>query len=357
MELTTAFNDFLSAVALPADVRARCIAEHRKLRKLLVADPELSKIIVAVFLQGSYKRGTINQSTADKKADVDVVVVTTLDSATVTPAEAHARFKSFLEKHYVGKWMQQGRSLGIELDVLCLDLVVTAAPSEAAQDAMRKASWLGDSERTASDVESRFATLGEFLKQSASEDWRSEPLLIPDRDANMWDQTHPLAQLEWTVAKNHECNGHFLKIVRSLKWWKCHAAPDIDHPKSYPWEHLIGDCCPTGVESIADGLTRALEAFVSDYQGVVAAGGVPASADRGIPTKNVMQRTDAEDFAQFYQRVFRAAQQARTALDMTDRRESALAWAALLGEEFPVPPEPKFTERNKKTSLQAATFA
>ncbi|MDC0712683.1 hypothetical protein POL68_29750 [Stigmatella sp. ncwal1] len=40
-------------------------------------------------------------------------------------------FKPFLERHYKGKYRQQGRSFGIELSRVEMDLAITAAPVEA----------------------------------------------------------------------------------------------------------------------------------------------------------------------------------------------------------------------------------
>src|SRR5216683_822604 len=48
-----------------------------------------------------------------------------------TPALALEVFVPFLEKHYRGKYKKQGRSIGIELSYVDIDLVITAAPSES----------------------------------------------------------------------------------------------------------------------------------------------------------------------------------------------------------------------------------
>ena len=66
-----------------------------------------------------------------KRSDVDVIVVTKLDKDEYTPEEALDLFVPFLEEHYKDKYRIQGRSIGIELSYVDLDLVVTAAPSES----------------------------------------------------------------------------------------------------------------------------------------------------------------------------------------------------------------------------------
>lgn len=52
-----------------------------------------------------------------------------------------------------------------------------------------------------------------------------EPLYIPDRDADSWEKTHPLEQISWTQQKNARCNGHYVNIVKCLKWWRKEKYP------------------------------------------------------------------------------------------------------------------------------------
>ena len=78
-----------------------------------------------------------------------------------------------------------------------------------------------------------------FYKSDNEPQWKSEPLLIPDREAEKWDKTHPLEQIRWTVEKNKNCNTHYINVVKALKWWRKTQYPDMKHPKSYPLEHLL----------------------------------------------------------------------------------------------------------------------
>ena len=38
-----------------------------------------------------------------------------------------------------------------------------------------------------------------FFSESEDSNWKDEPLLIPDREADAWDKTHPLEQIRWTM--------------------------------------------------------------------------------------------------------------------------------------------------------------
>jgi hypothetical protein len=91
-------------------------------------------------------------------------------------------------------------------------------------------------------------------------------LWIPNRDAKCWDETNPLEQIKWTWGKNARCDTHYINVVKALKWWQ-RVNHEDDRPKGYPLEHLVGQCCPDGIKSVAEGVTRSLEAIVAIYAG------------------------------------------------------------------------------------------
>ena len=118
--------------------------------------------------------------------------------------------------------------------------------------------------------------------------------------------------------------------------------PDVKHPKSYPLEHFIGDCCPDGIESVAEGTTLTLEKIVIDYPTK------PFLPDRGVSEHDVFARLSDEDYQAFYNSVCEAATVARKAFEADNIQDSAKLWRELFGNKFPEPPQPKdtiFTER------------
>ena len=125
------FKDFLSNIRLTDNQVNDLKTGHTTLRKRLEGDEKLSKIIVSTFLQGSYRRSTAVKPKNGNKSDVDVIVVTKLDSEEYTPEEALNLFVPFLDKHYKDKYRIQGRSIGISLSYVDLDIVPTSAPSES----------------------------------------------------------------------------------------------------------------------------------------------------------------------------------------------------------------------------------
>jgi len=130
MILQSDFNQFLQDIRPTKAMRDDLKTGHKTLRDRLNAADDLNPILVSDFLQGSYRRYTAVRPKGDKRSDVDIIVVTKLDEAEYTPKKALALFEPFLEKHYKGKWRPQGRSFGIELSYVELDIVLTSAPAE-----------------------------------------------------------------------------------------------------------------------------------------------------------------------------------------------------------------------------------
>ena len=100
----TYFSDFLSNIRLSDSQISDLKTGHSTLRKRLLADEELAPIIVSTFLQGSYRRSTAVKPKNGNKSDVDIIVVTNLDSENTMPKEALDMFIPFLKMHYEGKY-------------------------------------------------------------------------------------------------------------------------------------------------------------------------------------------------------------------------------------------------------------
>ena len=351
MELKTDFETFLSEIRPTQSQREDLQVGHKTLRERLNADEGLKKAFVSDFLQGSYRRATAVRPKNDRRSDVDIIIVTKLSEAEYTPAKAMDVFKPFLDKYYKGKWKQQGRSFGIELSYVELDLVLTSAPSEAevgillsdavtsdddideAQDWRLHRSWVALSSRERSDART-------LLAEAKSEaEWKAKPLRIPDREANIWEWTHPLEQISWTRDKSARTNRHFVSVVKAIKWWRLENHEEPKHPKGFPLERLIGECCPDGIESVAEGVVKTLEKIVSAYELLVQVGDKPRLPDYGVPTHDVFKRISADDFRKFYEQVNDGAVLARRAFDAEDRTKSGNLWREMFGSKFPKPPE------------------
>lgn len=352
MELPPHFADFLAEIRLPEDLRSDCITAHHALSERIKNDAELGPKVVTTFLQGSYRRSTIVKPSGGGKPDVDVVVVTNLDPDMWTPSKAQDLFCDFLNEFddYRGTYRRQGRSIGISLETVDLDLVITAAPSEVQTELLRSdavastyavegaSDWILDPLWPAPNRRDSKAARVAFAQALKSGDWRTEPLLVPDRDAGRWEETDPLAQIEWTHRKNGDTNGHFVNVVKVIKWWWATMARHADTKiKGFLIERLVGLHCPDGINDVASGVTQTLEGIRDRYLQVASSGQRPFVEDIGIPGNNVFTRISGSDFAAFHRRVIGAASKCRDALNDTSEAGSAIRWREVFGDAFPPP--------------------
>ena len=344
MELPTYFTRFLQQIRPTENQRDHCKTGHQKLRERLNADEDLRNVLVSTFLQGSYRRSTAVRPKGEAALDVDIIAVTRINEAEYpNPDKAMDIFVPFLREHYKGKYQKQGRSFGIELSYVNLDLVITSAPSEAdeevyeskavrtdvmledADDWMLTGTWTPHDERTKET---------DFVENFRGDEWKTEPLRIPNRDVGDWEPTHPLEQIKWARRKNAQCNTHYVNVVKAIKWWQ-RVNHEDDRPKGYPLEHLVGVCCPDEITSVADGVTRTLESIAVSYESDASNKRVPYLPDHGVPEHNVLERVSGQEFADFMEHAKEASELARDALDADAKAKSIDKWQELFGSKFP----------------------
>jgi hypothetical protein len=368
MDLNPQFTEFLTRIRPTDPQRNDLITGHKTLRSRLNGFDDLKDIIVTTFLQGSYRRYTAVRPIGDKRPDVDVVVVTRLEESNHTPQQAMNVFIKFLDKYYKDNWRFHGRSIGIELNYVDLDIVVTSAPSEVLTESLK--SWVAQASSSQEDTTERLLqeswTFIESFQKTAAPAWKEEPLRIPDRNTKQWEDTHPLAQMEWTWDKNKACNGHYVNAVKCLKWWRCNNNLSDNHPKGYTFEHLIGSCFPDGVKTVAEGVARALQVIVNRYSAVSQ---VPYIGDHSV-NQNVLGRVELAEFQDFMEQIVGASDLATRAWENPDKAESGKLWKELFGPKFPDPPgggnsesanssnggKGGYSERTGKTSIAGGRF-
>lgn len=339
--LNTYFNDFLKEIRLTENQQNDLIAGHTTLSNRLKNDEDLKDIIVSMFLQGSYKRSTAVRPKNGNKSDVDLVVVTNLNRDEKTPQDAIDLFTPFMEKHYKEKYRIQTKSIGIELSYVDLDVVITSAPSET-EKALIESFFMQSTEELLE------------IDDNDTTDWRSEPLYILNTKTEEWEETDPIAQIKWTIEKNKKCNGHYVNVVKALKWWKKYIDKDNNAPKSYPLEHFIGYCCPDGIESVAEGIVLTLEDIVDNHNTK------PKLDDHGVPTHDVFERVTEDEYSDFYDLVKDAAKIARNALDADSKSVAISEWQKLFGKKFPDDKASKnmnFSERDAITRIEPERYA
>lgn len=320
MEHHHRFRRFLEQIRLsPAQVH-ELRRGHLELSGRLRQDPALRPHFVTTFLQGSYRRSTALRPLAGQDgSDVDLVLVTSLDPRKDEPEVALRLLRPFLQQHYP-RVRVQDRSFRITLDGVTLDLVLAAAPSRAALERLR-------GEARAEPLEDCFEPTDAEL-----EAWKDEPLWIPDRAAQAWRRTHPLAQVASTRTKNARCNQHYVNVVKALKCWRLHAPGMPEHPKSYPLERIVEECCPDEITSVEEGVVLTLEAIGRRFK----SGRKPRLRAHGVRGTDVLERVPEADFAAFLRCVGEAVVAARAAFECEEPSESVAGWARLLGPAFPV---------------------
>jgi len=336
MEMKTSFETFLTEIRPTGYQISDMKSGHETLRTRLKEYSDLQPWIIGTFIQGSYRRFTAIRPKNDERSDVDVVVVTCIPQ-TYTPSDALKLFEPFMKKYYNGKWERQGRSIGITLSYVDLDLVITSAPSEIYKQQLAAITSVNneDDPIMKSNVVRESEGLDFYTKlinKAEQPKWKQEPLYIPDRNTGKWEQTNPLAQIAWTQEKNNRCSGYYVNVVKIIKWWRRINPKLTGSPKGYPLEHLIGYCCPDDPTSNADGVTRTLEWIVTFYGSSRSA---PYLNDHGVSGQNVMSRVSNEDWQTFITEVKDAAILARKALNASTNKESADFWRKLLGNKFP----------------------
>jgi hypothetical protein len=350
--LPSYFTDFLAEIR-PNDNQKEAYQDaHQTLRDRLIQDEDTKQLVVTTFLQGSYRRATAVRPEGKQRPDVDVIVVTNIDAdePANTPDESVKLFMPFLDRHYKGNYERQNRSIAITDGDVDLDMVLTARPVE--NDRKLLVTDAVKSFETPDDVDDwrlneswidpirRFGRFQDSLRRSAeSPEWHTNPLRIPDRDLQAWELTHPIEQIRWTWEKNGKCNRHYVNVVKATKWWRRVTHPNSKYPKGYPLEHMIGDCCPDGIDTVAAGVVLTLEEIVRRYADSIQEAKVPFLPDRGVPSHNVLHRLSYDDFRAFYDHCSSAAQIARQALDSDLVKESADLWISLFGDCFPSAPD------------------
>lgn len=327
MQIPINFERFRSASQPSPQQFDTMTEEHRRLRERLLGDPALKGVVLTTLIQGSHRRGTSLRGTSAHPCDVDIIVVTAMARSSTTAKRASEVFQPFLSRHYPGRFSQRLRSWCITISPeVRLDVVPMARPdSNAVENALASAlfrEWRPGSGAT--------GTVG---AAAAGVDWnRAEPLWIPDRKLDQWEQTHPMLLLDWTGQKNDRCNGHFTDVVRAIKWWWRRIQPQPQYIKGYPLEHIVGECCPNSIASSADGIAVTLESIASRFQTDVAGGRAPTLPARGVLGVNVLRRVDPREFAQFVREASAAAPTARRAINAGTTSETVDLWARLLGD-------------------------
>lgn len=300
---------------------------HKRLRESLQREPAFRGIVVTTLVQGSHRRGTALRGTPSHPSDVDVIVLTSLDRRTTSAKRASEMLQPFLFRSYSGDASQRTRSwcITVASDVR-LDVVPMAKPASGAIESALSSAAMPDWNPTLNQQGTTATNLPNI-------DWnRAEPLWIPDRKLDQWEETHPLLLSDWTNQKNARCNGHYTAVVRAVKWWWRRIQPQPQYLRGYPVEHIVGECCPDSIATPADGIAATFESIAGKFQPDVTSSRTPTLPSRGVPGVNVLRRVEPREFAQFAREAAAAAPIARRAINASTEHETIDLWSRLLGD-------------------------
>lgn len=152
---------------------------------------------------------------------------------------------------------------------------------------------------------------------------------IPDRNLGRWIKTDPDTHKEKATAKNKECDGKWVPLVKMLKRWNCSADKQIS--PSFLIEvmaqHLVDPPFTKYASEVRRFFAAAQDGIIQDW---------PDPAGYGPPVSDQMTSAERRRAAEVLRSVeVRAARAVR--LEHQGKTGDALAlWRELIGKYFPV---------------------
>ena len=262
---------------------------HEELRERLEKDEQISQANPETYLTGSYARNTALKTIKD----VDVILLIDLNHNETEPEVVVRWLEDALLRHYKNV-RPQGRSVNVTTDSgFDLD-VVPSVPF--------------------SDSES--------------------PVWIPDRDVQLWVETHPKGQIEFGVKRNKSTDGYYKHLVKIFKHWRDRLSSEASRPKSYVLECLVAESLTLTPPSYAFAVVGILSHIYETYSQYLKSGVVPNISDPGYARVNVAKRWTFGEFSAFLDAVLTARDIARTAYESDNKEKTIALWRQLFGEQF-----------------------
>lgn len=281
------FEAFLHNIEPAATTKAYVSSIQTNLRDFLESHEIYKEKVVETFLTGSYAKNTCVRPTKyDGKTDVDIVVVTNYTENDNSKDVLDELYKVCKEKY--DNVTKQSRSIGIEMEGTEVDVVPMI------------------------------------------EDKTSLMYKIGNKKDGNWKKTNPKGHLEWCTKINKENNNKFVRIVKIFKWWRKNNCPDdIKYPKGITLEKIIADNlfdCNNTYEDIVFNTMKNIANFFKPY---IDNGIKPFVSDPGIPTDNLSDCYEFEDYKCFYNKL-------EEHINILDKSNlSNESWREVLGTEFP----------------------
>lgn len=288
MSLEADFRTFLSDIEPSKTTVSQISSAHNSLRDYLASHECYGRHCVSTYLSGSYAKHTsIRPAKDDDNRDVDIVVETDY-STDSDSADVIAELRdALLDSSKYSSAHLQTHSVGISLSKLNIDVVPLAIEGE-----------------------SRF---------------------IGCIDDGQWSETNPKGHIEWSSDVNTDNNGKYKPVVKIMKWWRRENCPEDEHwPKGITLEKIIADHFPSDLSLYEDIVVQLMENIADAYDEVLANGIKPKVEDPVLPTNDLAESYQLDDFQLFVDAI-------HTALNLiSEEGSNNSTWRKVLGERFPV---------------------
>lgn len=287
------FDSFLTNIEPSKSTVEYISSVQRNLRTYLEEHADYKYILLDTFLTGSYAKHTaIRPVSADKKRDVDIVVVTNYtysDNATVVLQELCDMLK---EKTLYDSAVVQSHSVGLELEGISID-VVPVIKHETYDDVY-------------------------YVGSSAD---------------GSWTITDPKGHKAWSTEINKANNSKYKPLVKILKWWRRVNCPsNVKYPKGITLEKIIADNIGDSSLATEDLLIGTMQNIVNKYMDVyVANEEMPYIEDPSeyILDNDLLSGYTFSDFKAFVEKINEQLKK------LNEDGTSNSVWKEILGQEFP----------------------
>lgn len=309
MKAETYFDKFLENIEPKKKFKEHAIEAHTRVRDYLSDDDsQFSEYVVDSFLYGSYKRHTAQGNIKD----VDIALVTNFDPYTDEdkPSKVLPKLKRALNRFYKDPKSTTPNRKSVQ--------VIDPLPDES------------DSELTLDIIP--VVLTGDI----------DQKVLVPDREDDVWVESHPKGHLKFTTDLNSDDvgRGMFVPLVKIMKhWWKQHSGVEDAKPKGFWLEILAGETFDPTKNSYAEHFVQTLFNIKNRYSDYESYSSVPVLFDPGIPEEELKTSMTLAEFVHFMDAVNATLEIAEEALVNPDENQSTYLWGTIFGEEFPQPAE------------------
>jgi len=283
MILKKSFDDLLTKISLNPTRIERIKSAHNTVRDFLKKSDILKKYYINTYLQGSYRQDTAIKPIDGDEYDVDVVLEMNWkdnDGEFKGKSEIKQKLKQALEgsEDFKYRILPHHRKRCITLDYAG-DFHMDILPCHSDND----------------DTD----TICVF---DSNDEWRA---------------SHPKGFIDWinNIQKNSNSN---------IKYWRNIQFGEKSHPKSIILSTIIGECISSTEKSIDTALVITMEKILENYE--VEKRDVPEIYNPSLEVENLSDNLSLSDYNRFINKLTKAAETARKALDEKNVEKAVELW-------------------------------